>query len=256
MGLIRVSGMAVPLSNFHFGSWLEYKQESSLYRSLQQPDCRNTMEHLTKTIYNINVMYHWTTKWLTIINEHHNALNAMDHGSLGIWDSIGCDVVCFCTAASCHQLLLASVVLDLHENEDDTIRILCLLNYESKTRMVRSFLTIRFSTWKIFPEQRVPHPIPVQANTTYASLDPSWCYRYTRFINHQHQSSAAAAMSCWILLLISLYEVKSATALPKRHSSLFSSSWQQVIPTLDSKIFLENAMINESSTSITTPSGG
>ena len=39
----------------------------------------------------------------------------------------------------------------------------------------------------IFPEQRVPRPLPILANRTFASLDPSWCYRYTRFTNHQLQ---------------------------------------------------------------------
>ncbi len=86
-----------------------------------------------------------------------------------------------------HQLLLASVTLDLHEDEDDTIFLMCLLNYYSKTQLVRVVLTIDFFYMTIFPEQRVPRPLRIPANRIFASLDPSWCYRYTRFTNHQLQ---------------------------------------------------------------------
>ena len=64
---------------------------------------------------------------------------------------------------------------------------MCLLNYQSKTRMVRIILTIEFFFMTIFPEQRLPRPLPLPVNRTFASLDPSWCYRYTRFTNHQLQ---------------------------------------------------------------------
>jgi hypothetical protein len=68
------------------------------------------------------------------------------------------------------QLLLASITLDLHEDEDDAIESSLPLNF--------------FKT--IFLKQRVPHPLP-PINRSVASLDPSWCYRYTRFTNHQLQ---------------------------------------------------------------------
>ncbi len=86
-----------------------------------------------------------------------------------------------------HQLLLASVALNLQEDEDDTIFLMCLLHYQSKTRMVRVVLTIKFFYMTIFPEQRVPCPLCAPINRTFALLDPSWCYRYTRFTNHQLQ---------------------------------------------------------------------
>ncbi len=45
----------------------------------------------------------------------------------------------------------------------------------------------RFFYMTIFPEQRVPRPLLIPVNRTFASLDPSWCYRFTRFTNHQLQ---------------------------------------------------------------------
>jgi hypothetical protein len=85
------------------------------------------------------------------------------------------------------QLLLAAVAIDLHEDEDDAIFLMCLLYYQSKTRMVRIVLTIEFFYMTIFPEQRVPRPLYTPVHRAFASLDPSWCYRYTRFTNHQLQ---------------------------------------------------------------------
>jgi hypothetical protein len=64
---------------------------------------------------------------------------------------------------------------------------LCLLNYQSKTRMVKVLLSVEFFFMTIFPEQRVPRPLYLRINRMFASLDPTWCYRYTRFTNEQLQ---------------------------------------------------------------------
>jgi hypothetical protein len=70
-----------------------------------------------------------------------------------------------------HQLLVSSVVPDLHEDEDDTIFLLCLLNDQSKTCMVRIIiLTIEIFYMTIFSEQRVSHPILVPANRTLQKM--------------------------------------------------------------------------------------
>jgi hypothetical protein len=53
--------------------------------------------------------------------------------------------------------------------------------------MVRIILTIDFFFMAIFLEQRAPRPLYAPVNRIFASLDPSWCYRYTRFTNHQLQ---------------------------------------------------------------------
>jgi hypothetical protein len=87
-------------------------------------------------------MYRQTTRWHTNINERHNALNASDHQAFEILQAVM--LYTFVQHHHAHQLLLASVVLDLHEDEDDSIFLLCLLNYQSKTRMVRVVLTIDF----------------------------------------------------------------------------------------------------------------
>ena len=77
------------------------------------------MEHSTKTIHNINSMYRRTTKHQTNVNERHNALNASDHQAFEILQAVL--LYSFVQQHHAHQLLLASVVLDFHEDEDDTI---------------------------------------------------------------------------------------------------------------------------------------
>jgi len=62
----------------------------------------------------------------------------------------------------------------------------CLIT-QSKTCLVRFILAIEFFFMTIFPELRVPHPFYAPINRTFALLDPSWCYHYTRFTNQQLQ---------------------------------------------------------------------
>ena len=87
-------------------------------------------------------MYRRTTRRRTNVNERHNALNASDHQAFEILQAVM--LYTFVQHHHAHQLLIASVALDLHEDEDDTIFLLCLLNYQSKTRMVKIILTIDF----------------------------------------------------------------------------------------------------------------
>jgi len=81
-----------------------------------------------------------------------------------------------------------------------------------------------------------------------ASLDPSWCYPYTRFTNQQLQ------------LLFELLNLPPHLVIHngKCHSSseeAFIITW--VLATgLVTVVFLGRKMTNESPTSITTPSGG
>jgi hypothetical protein len=130
-------------------------------------------------------MYRRTTKRWTNVNERHNALNASDYQAFEILQAEL--LYTFVQQHHARQLLLASVALDLHKDEDDTIFSMCLLNYQSKTCMVRVVLTIDFFYMTIFSEQRVPRLLYAPVHRTFASLDPSWCYRYTRFTNHQLQ---------------------------------------------------------------------
>jgi hypothetical protein len=134
-----------------------------------------------KTIQNVNIMYRRTSKRWTNANERHNALDASDYQAFEILQDVM--LYAFVQQHCALELFLAAVALDLHEEDDDTIFILCLLNYQNKTRMVRIVLTIVFFFMTILPEQRVPHPLPLPLSRTLASLDPSWCYRYTRFTN-------------------------------------------------------------------------
>jgi hypothetical protein len=112
---------------------------------------------------------------------------------------------------------MAAIAIDLQDvNEDDSLFMLCLLNYKSKTRMVRVLLMVEFFFMTFFPEQRVPCHLYHCANRTFASLDPSLCYHYTRFTNQQLQ------------LLFELlnppphlsFVMENAIVLLKRHSSL------------------------------------
>jgi hypothetical protein len=136
-----------------------------------------------------------------------------------------------------HQLLLASVVPDLHEDEDNTIFLLCLLNYHSKTCMVRIVFIV--FTMTIFPEQKVPRPLPCSVNRTFASLDPSWCYRYTSFTNDQLQ------LLYELLIPPPRFNIRNG----KCHCSseeafiIMMVKLATGVPTLDSKVFLENGMI-------------
>jgi hypothetical protein len=130
-------------------------------------------------------MYRRTTKRWTNINERRSALNASDYQAFEILQAVL--LYTFVQQHHAPQLVLAAVAIDLHKDEDDAIFLMCLLNYQSKTRMVRVVLTIEFFYLTIFPEQRVPHPLHAPVHRTFASLDPSWCYRYTRFTNHQLQ---------------------------------------------------------------------
>jgi hypothetical protein len=80
---------------------------------------------------------------------------------------------------------MAAIALDLQDNvKDDSLFMLCPLNYQSKAHMVRVILSIEFFLVTIFLDQR---PLYDHVNQTFASLDPSWCYRYTRLTNQQLQ---------------------------------------------------------------------
>jgi hypothetical protein len=87
-------------------------------------------------------MYRRTTRRRTNVNERHNALNASDHQAFEILQAVM--LYTFVQQHHAHQVLLASVALDLHEDEDDTIFFMCLLNYYSKTQLVRVILTTEF----------------------------------------------------------------------------------------------------------------
>jgi len=83
---------------------------------------------------------------------------------------------------------MAAIAIDLQDdNEEDSLFMLCLLNYQSKACMVRVLLTVEFFFMAIFPEQRNPCHLYHHIIQTIASLDPSWCYCYTRFTNQQLQ---------------------------------------------------------------------
>jgi hypothetical protein len=129
-------------------------------------------------------MYCWTPKWHTNVNEHHNALDALH---LQAFENLQA-ILLFAFIKQCHahQLLMAAIAIDLQDDDEDE-SMLCLLKYQSKTCMVRVLLTIEFFFMTIFPEQRVPHHLCHHANWAFASLDPSWCYCYTRFTNQQLQ---------------------------------------------------------------------
>jgi len=131
-------------------------------------------------------MYRRTTKGRTNVNECHNALNSSD---LQAYKNLQAVLLfAFIKQHHAHQLLLAAIVIDLQDDdEDDSLFMLCLRNYQSKTRMVKVLLSVEFFFMTIFPEQRVPRPLYLRTNQTFASLDPSWCYRYTRFTNQQLQ---------------------------------------------------------------------
>jgi hypothetical protein len=64
-------------------------------------------------------MYRQTTRRRTNVNERHNALNASDHQAFEILQAVM--LYTFVQQHHAHQLLLASVALDLHEDDDDTI---------------------------------------------------------------------------------------------------------------------------------------
>ena len=130
-------------------------------------------------------MYCHTTKWCTNVNERHNALNASDHQAFEVLQAML--LFSFIQEHRARQLLSTSFLLGCHEDHDDTIFSLCLLNYQQKKNVRRILLTMEFFYMTIFPEQRVPRPLMVPINRTFASLDPTWCYRYTRFTNHQLQ---------------------------------------------------------------------
>jgi len=149
---------------------------------------------------------------------------------------------------------LAAIAIDLQDNDkDDSLFMLCLLNYQSKTHMVKVLLSVEFFFMTIFPEQRVPCPMYLRINRTFASLDPSWCYRYTRFTNEQLQ------------LLFELLNLPPRFII--RNGKCHCSSEEAFIITLVKlatgatnlglqELFGEKKTTNESLTSITTPSGG
>jgi hypothetical protein len=64
-------------------------------------------------------MYRRTTRRHTNVNERHNALNASDHQAFEVLQAVM--LYAFVQQHHARQLLLASVVLNLHEDEDDTI---------------------------------------------------------------------------------------------------------------------------------------
>jgi hypothetical protein len=136
------------------------------------------------SFFQVHQMYHRTTKWCTNANERHNALNSSE---LQAYENLQAILLfAFIKQHHAHQLLLAAIAIDLQDNDkDDSLFMLCLLNYQSKTSMVRVLLHFFFMT--IFPEQRVPCHLYHCTHQTFASLDPSWCYCYTRFTNHQLQ---------------------------------------------------------------------
>jgi hypothetical protein len=131
-------------------------------------------------------MYRRTTKHRTNVNERHNALNASDHQAFEILQAVM--LYTFVQHQHAHQLLLASVTLDLHEDEDDTIFFMCLLNYYSKTRLVRVVHTIDFF---------INLPRTEGASSPSNSGQPNFCVVRSFLVLPLHQvyqSSAAATI--------------------------------------------------------------
>ena len=77
-------------------------------------------------------MYRRTTKRRTNVNERNNALNSSD---LQAYENLQAILLfAFIKQRHAHQLLLAAIAIDLQDNdEDDSLFMLCLLNYQSKT---------------------------------------------------------------------------------------------------------------------------
>jgi hypothetical protein len=83
-------------------------------------------------------MYQWTTKRRTNVNECHNALNSSD---LQAYENLKAILLfAFIKQSHAHQLLLAAIAINLQDDdEDDSLFMLCLLNYQSKICMVKVF---------------------------------------------------------------------------------------------------------------------
>jgi hypothetical protein len=129
-------------------------------------------------------MYLRTTKQHTNVNECHNASS-----DLQAYENLQAILLfAFIKQHHAHQVLLAAIAIDLQDDDkDDSLFMLCLLNYQSKTHMVKVLLSAEFFFMTVFPEQRIPRPLYHRTNRMFASLDPSWCYPYTRFTNQQLQ---------------------------------------------------------------------
>jgi hypothetical protein len=114
-------------------------------------------------------MYRRITKHHTNVNEHHNALNALDHQAFEVLQSAL--LVAPIKQHHIHKLLMAAFALDLQEDED-ALFMLCLLSYQSKTCRVSVILTINFFFMTIFPKQRVPRPLSAPVNLNICFVRP------------------------------------------------------------------------------------
>jgi hypothetical protein len=82
---------------------------------------------------------------------------------------------------------MAAIALDLQDDDkDDSLFMLCLLNYQRKTSMVKVLLTVEIFHENLPRAGRSSSPLS-SYQPSICFIRPSWCYRYTGFTNQQLQ---------------------------------------------------------------------
>jgi hypothetical protein len=63
-----------------------------------------------------------------------------------------------------------------HKHKGRIIFMLALVNYAKSVRLTKSIIDVDFLFMTVFPEQEVPHLLPVAINHSFDSLSKDWCY--------------------------------------------------------------------------------